>query len=133
MERRGGDGGGGYWYGDDQVVEGTARLDANGNATIEVPAEVDDNGRDYSLRIEARVSDASNREVSGNTLAHATVGTFLVAASIDTYVARPGGTVTLSVRAVSYTGVPQAATRSASPCWPRRRTPAGTTQAAHGR
>ena len=103
--------GGGYWYGDDQVVEGTARLDANGNATIEVPAEADDNGRDYSLRIEARVSDASNREVSGNTLAHATFGTFLVAASIDTYVARPGGTVTLSVRAVSYTGVPQAATR----------------------
>ena len=105
------DDGGGYWYGDDQVVEGTARLDANGNATIEVPAEVDDNGRDYSLRIEARVSDASNREVSGNTLAHATFGTFLVAASIDTYVARPGGTVTLAVRAVSYTGVPQAATR----------------------
>lgn len=105
------DGGGGYWYGDDRVVEGEARLDANGNATIEVPAEIDDNGRDYSLRIEARVTDASNREVAGNTLAHATFGTFLIAASIDTYVARPGGTVTLSVRAVSYTGVPQPASR----------------------
>lgn len=104
------DGGGGYWYGDDQIVEGEARLDANGTATVEVPAAVDDNGRDYSLRIEARVTDASNREVAGNTLAHATYGTFLVAASVDTYVARPGGTVTLSVRAVSYTGVPQAAT-----------------------
>jgi alpha-2-macroglobulin len=103
--------GGGYWYGDDQVVEGEARLDANGNATIQVPADVDDGGRDYSLRIEARVTDASNREVTGNALAHATVGTFLIAASIDTYVARPGGTVTMSLRAVSYTGVPQASTR----------------------
>lgn len=103
------EGGSGYWYGDDQVVEGEARLDASGNATIAVPADADDNGRDYSLRIEARVTDASNREVSGHTLAHATVGTFMVAASIDTYVARPGGTVTLSIRAVSYTGVPRAA------------------------
>jgi hypothetical protein len=102
--------GGGYWYGDDQILEGQGRLDANGTVTIEVPAVVDDNGRDYSLRIEARVTDASNREVAGTTLAHATYGAFLVAASIDTYVARPGGAVTLAVRAVSYTGVPQAAT-----------------------
>ena len=102
--------GGGYWYGDDQILEGQGRLNANGTVTIDVPAVVDDNGRDYSLRIEARVTDASNREVAGTTLAHATYGAFLVAASIDTYVARPGGTVTLAVRAVSYTGVPQAAT-----------------------
>ena len=127
------EGGGGYWYGDDQVVEGTARLDGNGNATIEVPAEVDGNGRDYSLRIEARVTDASNREVAGNTLAHATFGTFLVAASIDTYVARPGGTVTLSVRAVSYTGVPQAPREFASPCWPERPTHAGMMKARRAR
>ena len=104
------EGGGGYWYGDDQVVEGEARLDASGNATIEVPAAEDENVRDYSLRIEARVTDASNREVLGSTVAHATVGTFLIAGSIDTYVATPGGTVTLSLRAVSYTGAPQAAT-----------------------
>ena len=35
---------------------------------------VDDNGRDYSARIEAQVTDASSREVSGNTVVHATYG-----------------------------------------------------------
>ena len=38
------------------------------------------NGRDYSARIEAQVTDASSREVSGNTVVHATYGPFLVAA-----------------------------------------------------
>jgi uncharacterized protein YfaS (alpha-2-macroglobulin family) len=104
------DGGGSYWYGDDQVLEGEARLDASGKATLTLPADVDGQGRDYTLRIEARVTDSSNREVSGTAVAHATVGTFLIAATVDTYVARPGGTATLSLRAVRYTGEPQPAT-----------------------
>jgi uncharacterized protein YfaS (alpha-2-macroglobulin family) len=104
------EGGGGYWYGDDQVLQGEARLDASGRAVLSIETDVDDNARDYSLRIEARVTDASNREVAGNTLIHATVGPFLVASSLDTYVARPGATATLSVRAVTYTGTPQAGT-----------------------
>ncbi len=102
------DAGGGYWFGDDQVVESTARLDANGTATITLPAEADENNRDYSLRIEAKVADASNREVAGRAVVHATVGTFLIAASLDAYVAKPGSTATLSIRAVSYLGEPQA-------------------------
>jgi uncharacterized protein YfaS (alpha-2-macroglobulin family) len=104
------DAGGGYWYGDDQVLEGEARLDAAGKATITLPANADENGRDYTLRVEARVTDASNREVSGTGIAHATVGTFLIAATVDTYVAQPGGEATLSIRAVRYTGEPQANT-----------------------
>lgn len=104
------DGGGSYWYGDDQVLEGEARLDASGKATLTLPAEVNEQNRDYTLRIEARVTDSSNREVSGTGIAHATVGTFLIAATVDTYVARPGGTATLSLRAVRYTGEPQANT-----------------------
>ena len=103
-------GGGDYWYGDDQILEGEARLDANGNATLTIPAAEDEGHRDYTLRIEARVSDRSNREVSGSGLAHATVGPFLIAASLDTYVARPDARATLSIRAVSYTGVPQSGT-----------------------
>lgn len=102
------EGGGGYWYGDDQVVEGEARLGPDGTAVLTLPADPDENGHDYSLRIEARVTDASNREVSGKALAHATVGPFLIAATLDTYVARPGSRATLSIRAVSYTAVPQA-------------------------
>jgi hypothetical protein len=100
----------GYWYGDDQVLQGEARLDPSGRAVLTIATDVDENSRDYSLRVEARVTDASNREVSGNTFVHATVGPFLIAASLDTYVARPGATATLSVRAVTYMGTPQAGT-----------------------
>jgi uncharacterized protein YfaS (alpha-2-macroglobulin family) len=102
------DEGGGYWYGDDQVLEGEARLDADGAAVLTLPAAPDGTARDYSLRIEARVTDASGREVGGSALAHATVGPFLIAAALDTYVARPGATATLSLRAVTYAGAPQA-------------------------
>jgi uncharacterized protein YfaS (alpha-2-macroglobulin family) len=104
------DTGGGYWYGDAQVVEAEARLDASGRATLSLPAELDENLRDYSLRIEARVTDSSGREVAGTTVAHATVGTFFLTATVDTYVARPGSTAAATVRATSYTGEPQAST-----------------------
>src|SRR4029453_8058305 len=42
---------------------------------------------------------------------HATYGDFLIASSIDTYVLRPGGRVTLTVRAVDYVGTPPASRR----------------------
>ena len=65
-----------YWYGDNQTAEGTLRLDADGKAQIRIPLGVDENGRDFSARIEAQVTDAANREVSGRTIVHATFGTF---------------------------------------------------------
>ena len=102
-----------------------ARLDASGNATIELPADLDESARDYSLRIEARVTDASNREVTGSTFAHATVGTFLIAATLDTYVVRPGGTATLGTRG-ERPGVPQAAASIVWPYWPGCPTQPGT-------
>ncbi len=98
---------GGYWYSDDQTVEGEARLDKDGRTTIVIPAALDEDGRDYTLRIEARVADTSNREVSGTRVVHATVGTFLIAATVDQYVVAPRGRATLGIRAVSYEGEPQ--------------------------
>ncbi|HEX7087589.1 MAG TPA: alpha-2-macroglobulin family protein [Vicinamibacterales bacterium] len=100
--------GGGYWYGDEQTLQGETRLGPDGRATIVVPTEPDDDRRDYSLRIEARVTDAGGREVSGSRVVHATIGTFLIAASTDRYLIRPGETTTLRVRAVSYQGEPKA-------------------------
>ena len=41
------------------------------------------NGRDFSARIEAQVTDAANREVSGSTVVHATYGTFLLGAQTE--------------------------------------------------
>ena len=62
----------------------------HGRGEIRVPLAVDDNGRDYSARIEAQVTDASSREVSGNTVVHATHGSFLLTAQVAGYVFRPG-------------------------------------------
>ena len=102
--------GGGYWYGEsnEEGLEGTARLDANGQAEITVPAGVDEHGNDYSLRIQARVTDPSSREVTGVTTANATYGSFLLATTIDQYVVRGGASATLRIRAVDYLGAPEA-------------------------
>lgn len=102
-----------YWYGDDQRVTGELRLDQDGRAEIRVPLAVDDNGRDFSARIEAQVTDASSREVSGNTVVHATHGPFLLTAQVSGYMFRPGQPVSATVRAVDYAGTPQGDVRTA--------------------
>ena len=65
---------------------------------------VDENGRDFSARIEAQVTDASSREVSGNTIVHATYGPFLMSAQVSGYVFRPSQRVQINLRAIDYTG-----------------------------
>jgi len=96
-----------YWYGDDQTAQGTLRLDAEGKAQIRVPLAVDENGRDFSARIEAQVTDPANREVSGNTVVHATFGSLLLTAQTSNSVFRAGSTVDLNIRALDYTGAAQ--------------------------
>ncbi len=97
----------GGWYGGSEKTEHSVRLDEQGTAVVTIPTPPDENGRDYSLRIEARVTDASSREVSGATTVHATFGTFLIASDTDRYVYHPGSPATLSIRAVDYLGAPQ--------------------------
>jgi uncharacterized protein YfaS (alpha-2-macroglobulin family) len=98
---------GGWWYAGDQIAEGEARLADDGTVRIEVPTAADDQLRDYSLRIEARVADAAGREVSGSGLVHATYGPFMLLATGDEYVKRPREQATLSIRALDYAGAPQ--------------------------
>ncbi len=95
------------WWGGEEERQGTARLDDRGIAEIALPTGIDSDGQDYSWRIEARVADASSREVAGNTTIHATWGRFLLAARADRYVHAPGSEVTFRVRALDYAGVPQ--------------------------
>ncbi len=97
-----------YWYGGDQTAEGTVRLDADGKAELRIPLPEDENGRDYSARIEAQVMDAANREVSGSTVVHATYGTFMVSAQTSNSVFRSNTQVDVNVRAIDYTAAPQA-------------------------
>ena len=96
-----------YWYGDNQTAEGTVRLDENGKAQLRIPLGVDENGRDFSARIEAQVSDAANREVSGRTVVHATYGTFFLSAEAGNSIHRAGEQVQVSVRASDYVGAAQ--------------------------
>ncbi len=124
------DEGGGYWWGDEQALEGTARLDANGNAEIVVPVALDERQNDYTLRIEARVTDASSREVSGKAVVNATYGSFLIASTVQDYVLRPGAATTLTVRAVDYVGNPQPTQRVAIEVG--RRQPNGNWDSAEG-
>ena len=73
---------------------------------IEVPT--DDDGDDLTLKVEARVTDRSEREVSGTATMNATWGTFLVAVDTGRYMYTPGTTANVRIRAVDYQGVPQA-------------------------
>jgi alpha-2-macroglobulin len=99
-----------YYGGDggDQEIEGTARLNDQGTAEISVPLKIDQHGRDYTARIEARVTDESDREVAGAASVNATYGRFLVMVQTGRYILSPGDNATFSLRAVDYTGNPQA-------------------------
>ena len=97
-----------YWYGDNQTDEGRLRLDAEGKAQIRIPLGVDENSRDFSARIEAQVTDAANREVSGRTIVHATFGTFFLSAEAGNTIHRAGEQFQISIRALDYTGTAQA-------------------------
>lgn len=102
-----------WWFGDEEARQGTVRLDEQGQANIEVPLEVAEKGRDYSIRIEARVTDASSREVAGHALVHATHGRFLLVARTDTYVYRAGTEASVTFRALDYAGAAQPGVRIA--------------------
>ena len=97
-----------YWYGGNQTQQGEARLDANGRAELRIPLGEDENGRDFSARIEAQVTDAASREVSGNTVVHATFGAFMLSAQMSGSVFRAGSPVMTTVRALDYAGAAQA-------------------------
>ena len=96
-----------YWYGDNQTAEGTLRLDESGKGQIRIPLGVDESNRDFSARIEAQVSDAANREVSGRTIVHATYGTFFLSAEAGNAIHRGGEQVQVSIRALDYLGAAQ--------------------------
>lgn len=100
--------GGGFWYGGDQTAQGEARLDESGRVELVIPVPPGESARDITARIEARVTDASAREVSGTTQVTATWGRFLLAGRVDRSIVRAGDRVDLQLRAVDYNGQPQA-------------------------
>jgi uncharacterized protein YfaS (alpha-2-macroglobulin family) len=97
-----------YFYANEQIGEEEVRLNAQGEATVEVDLPVDERQSDYTLRIDARVTDASGREVSGKGSVIATHGDFMISGELDRYVYQPGAPAELRLRAVDYQGQPKA-------------------------
>ena len=94
-----------YWYGDNQTAEGTlaTRRERQG-ADQDSARRRRRTRRDFSARIEAQVTDAANREVSGRTIVHATYGTFFLSAEAGNTIHRGGEQVQVSIRALDYLG-----------------------------
>ncbi|MBZ5598410.1 MAG: alpha-2-macroglobulin [Acidobacteriia bacterium] len=94
------------YYGGEQESEQSGTLDANGRLTITVPTKPSPNKRDLRYRIEARVMDASNREISGYNYVLATYGSFQIAVRGQSYLYRKGDTAQFTVEARDYDNNP---------------------------
>jgi hypothetical protein len=81
-------------------------LDANGRLTVTLPTRLDDKHNDQDYRIEARVTDAANREVAGHSTVLATYGSFRVSAEPVSYVFQSGQPVRIKVTAQDYDSKP---------------------------
>ncbi len=97
------------WFGGDETAEGSARLNEQGTVDVSIPLGAQEHAADYLTRIEARVTDASNREVSGASSVVATYGRFMIVARGARYVYGAGEAAMMDARAVDYEGHPQAA------------------------
>ena len=90
-------------YGGEQETENSGTLDADGKLQITIPTRVNDKTKqDLTYRIEARVTDAGNREISGHGFALATYGSFYLTAQPNSYVYTKGGTAIINVTAQDY-------------------------------
>jgi len=93
-------------YGVTEQQEHEGVLDANGRLVVNIPTAVDSKHEDQDYRIEARVTDAANREVAGHTTVLATYGSFRVSAEPVSYVFQTGQPVRVKVTAVDYDSKP---------------------------
>ncbi|MGC4056262.1 MAG: hypothetical protein QM757_46265 [Paludibaculum sp.] len=89
-------------YGAEQVSEETAKLDGQGHLTIDIPTTA--TSYDAAYRVEARVTDSSNREVAGTGSFVATRGAFFISAEPERYVYGPGDPARMRVETRDYTG-----------------------------
>ena len=94
-----------YWHdvvaphrGDAVVSRETLRTDANGRAVLRIETPRD--GEDTTYRIEARVVDASRREVRGEGNVRVTRQRYTVLVQPEHFIHRPNDTVSIRFRAV---------------------------------
>jgi len=88
------------WYGGDQIItNATLKTDATGKATLAfaTPRNV---GQDYEYNIEARVTDASRREITGHGTVRVTQQRYYVYANPAHNLYRPQDKVTVNFKAL---------------------------------
>ena len=95
------------YYSGEQTEEQSGTLDQNGQLQITLPTGFKpEKHPDITYRIEARVTDEGNREISGRNYVLATYGSFQIGASPSSYVYEVGATAQLNVEARYYDGKP---------------------------
>ena len=93
-------------YGGREEEEHDGVLDADGKLTITLPTKLDEHHGDVRYRIEARVTDDGNREISGVGYAFGTYGSFYLSAQPDSYLYQAGNEAKISVAARDYDSHP---------------------------
>jgi hypothetical protein len=93
-------------WGANEQQEHEGVLDENGRLTVQIPTRVENEHTNQDYRIEARVTDAADREVSGHSTALATYGSFRVIAEPASYLFQPGQPVNVKVTLKDYDGKP---------------------------
>jgi uncharacterized protein YfaS (alpha-2-macroglobulin family) len=96
----------GYEYAGEQILEQSAKLGADSKLTVRIPTALNEHKNDVRYRIEARVTDEANREISGHNTVIATYGSFQVGISTPSYFFRAGETIHATVAARDYDGQP---------------------------
>ncbi len=94
------------YFAGEQISEQNGTLGADGKLVIQVPTQLNGQHRDVRYRIEARVTDAGNREIAGTNAVIATYGSFQVGISPDSYVYQKEETINATAVARDYDGHP---------------------------
>jgi hypothetical protein len=91
-----------YDYGGQEIRQGAGQLDADGILKISVPTAPDEEKKPYRYRLEARVTDAANREISGSRSALVIYSTVVVLLDTNRYVYRASDQADITIRTVDY-------------------------------
>ncbi len=90
----------------EEVSKADGQLDEDGKLRISFRTEIPDRHYDLRYRVEARVTDAAGREISGAGWAVATYGSFLVSVEPQRYVYQPSTPGIFNVQTLDYDGRP---------------------------
>lgn len=91
-----------YFYGE-QVMEEHGKLDANGKLVVTIPTKIQDKEKvDVNYRVEARVTDEANREISGTNAVLATYANYHLNVRAQSWVYQQNDTAQVTVGAFDY-------------------------------